>query len=198
MHISEGVLSAQVLGAGAIVAAAGLAVGLRKLSYHKIPEVAVLSSAFFVASLVHVPVGPGNLHLTLNGLVGLLLGWTAVPSILVALALQALLFQFGGITTLGINTVIMAAPAVLVGLMLSGMLKGKRATLAGALAGWLATAMSTALLAGALALSGEQFVPAAKLLAVAHLPAIIVEAAITASVVSFLAKVKPELLEVAR
>ena len=37
-----------------------------------------------------------GLHLVLNGLMGLLLGWLAVPAILVALFLQALLFQFGG------------------------------------------------------------------------------------------------------
>jgi len=33
-------------------------------------------------------------------------------AILVALALQAVFFQFGGITSLGVNTVIMALPAV--------------------------------------------------------------------------------------
>jgi cobalt/nickel transport system permease protein len=38
-----------------------------------------------VASLIHVPIGPSNAHLILNGLVGLLLGWGAFPAILVAL-----------------------------------------------------------------------------------------------------------------
>src|SRR4030042_6506194 len=74
---------------------------------------AVLSSAFFVASLIRVPIGPSSVHLVLNGLVGVLLGWMAFPSILVALALQALLFQFGGFTSLGVNTFNMAAPAVM-------------------------------------------------------------------------------------
>ena len=113
MHISEGVLSAPVLVTGAILSAAGVAIGLRKMSYDKIPQVAVLSSAFFVASLIHVPIGPSSAHLVLNGLLGILLGWMAFPSILVALALQALLFQFGGFTVLGINTCIMAVPAML-------------------------------------------------------------------------------------
>ena len=94
MHISEGVLSAPVLITGAVLSAAGIAIGLRKMSYDKIPEVAVLSSAFFVASLIHVPIGPSSVHLVLNGLLGILLGWMAFPSILVALSLQALLFQF--------------------------------------------------------------------------------------------------------
>ncbi|GAG45255.1 unnamed protein product, partial [marine sediment metagenome] len=95
MHISEGVLSAPVLVTGAALAAAGVSVGLRKMDYEKIPQVAVLSSAFFVASFIHVPIGPANAHLILNGISGILLGWLCFPSILVALALQAILFQFG-------------------------------------------------------------------------------------------------------
>ena len=44
------------------------------------------------------------MHLILNGLLGMLLGWAAFPSIFVALMLQAILFQYGGITVLGVNT----------------------------------------------------------------------------------------------
>ncbi len=44
---------------------------------------------------------------------GLLLGWPAFPAILVGLFLQALLFQFGGLTVLGVNTFNVAVPAVL-------------------------------------------------------------------------------------
>ena len=111
MHISEGVLSAPVLISGAALAAAGTAIGLKRLDYDRIAQVGVLSSAFFVASLIHVNVGPASVHLILNGIVGLLLGWSAVPAILVALTLQAIFFQYGGITVLGINTLIMALPA---------------------------------------------------------------------------------------
>ena len=112
MHISEGVLSAPVLIGGAALAVAGTAIGLKKIDYDRIMTVAILSAAFFVASLVHVPIGPGSAHLLLNGLLGLMLGWAAFPSILVALLLQAVLFQFGGLTVLGLNTFNMAAPAV--------------------------------------------------------------------------------------
>ena len=113
MHISEGVLSGPVLLSGAALAAAGTAIGLKKLDYDQIAKAGMLSGAFFVASLIHVPLGPTSVHLIMNGLVGLLLGWAAFPAILVALALQAVFFQFGGITTLGVNTVLMALPAVL-------------------------------------------------------------------------------------
>ena len=73
MHISEGVLSAPVLTTGAVLAAVGVAVGLKKMDDERVPQVGVLSAAFFVASLIHVPVGPSAAHLVLNGLLGLLL-----------------------------------------------------------------------------------------------------------------------------
>jgi cobalt/nickel transport system permease protein len=112
MHISEGVLSAPVLVAGAAITVVGCAVGLKKMDYDRIPQVAILSSTFFVASLVHVPIGPSSVHLLLNGITGLLLGWAAFPAILVALTLQSILFQFGGITALGVNTVNVVVPAL--------------------------------------------------------------------------------------
>ena len=114
MHISEGVLSGPVLITGAVLAAGGVAAGLRRMEPDRVPAVALLSSAFFVGSLIHVPVGPVSMHLVLNGLAGLVLGWMAFPALLVGLALQAVLFQFGGLTTLGINTLNMALPAVVV------------------------------------------------------------------------------------
>jgi cobalt/nickel transport system permease protein len=113
MHISEGVLSGPVLISGAALAAVGTAIGLKKLDYDQIAKAGMLSAAFFVASLIHIPIGPANAHLVLNGLVGILLGWAAFPAILVALVLQGVFFQFGGITTLGVNTIIMALPAII-------------------------------------------------------------------------------------
>ena len=51
MHISEGVLTTQVLAGSAIIAGAGLAMGLRELRPERVPKVAVLSSAFFTSCL---------------------------------------------------------------------------------------------------------------------------------------------------
>lgn len=49
MHISEGVLSPAVLGAGAVLAAAGIVIGLRKLDYDWLMTVAILAAAFLWA-----------------------------------------------------------------------------------------------------------------------------------------------------
>ncbi len=69
MHISEGVLSPPILISGAALAMLGTAVGLRKLDYENVPKTAILSAAFFIASLVHIPIGPSSVHLILNGLI---------------------------------------------------------------------------------------------------------------------------------
>src|SRR5208283_5765433 len=114
MHISEGILGTPVLAAGAALTVVGTSLGLKKMEYEKLPAVALLSSVFFLASLVHVPIGPAAAHLVLTGLCGILLGWCAFPAILVGVSLQAILFQFGGLTTLGVNTFNMAFPAVIV------------------------------------------------------------------------------------
>jgi cobalt/nickel transport system permease protein len=197
MHISEGVLSAPVLVTGVVLAAAGVSVGLRKMDYEKIPQVAVLSSAFFVASFIHVPIGPANAHLILNGISGILLGWLCFPSILVALALQAILFQFGGITVLGINTVNMALPGVICYYIFSRLVKRERGLLSPAAAfacGFLAVFLSGILVALCLLFTEESFMSVAKLILLAHLPVMIIEGIITLFCVAFLARVKPELL----
>jgi cobalt/nickel transport system permease protein len=196
MHISEGVLSGPVLISGAALAAAGTAIGLKKLDYDHIAKAGMLSAAFFVASLIHVPVGPSNTHLVLNGLVGLLLGWAAFPAILVALVLQTAFFQFGGITTLGVNTIIMALPAVLCYFVFGRIIhKSIRAASAAAFACGLFAVLISAVLAGlALIFTEENFLEVSGLIIAYNIPVMIIEGIVTAMCVAFLRKVWPEML----
>ena len=196
MHISEGVLNGPVLAAGAAVALAGTAVGLRKLDLEQVAQAGMMSAAFFVASLIHVPIGPSSVHLILNGIVGLLLGWSAFPAILTALILQAMLFQFGGLTTLGVNTVILAFPAVICYLLFGPFIcKSPRVAIPAAFACGAGSVLLGGLLAGAaLMFTGEGFLEVAGLVVVAHLPVMVIEGFVTVFCVSFLKKVKPELL----
>lgn len=196
MHISEGVLSAQVLFTGAILSFIGVALGLKKIKNEDIPKVAVLSSAFFVASFIRVPIGPTSAHLVLNGLLGMLLGWSAFPSIFVALVLQALLFQFGGLTTLGVNTFAMAMPGVLSYYIFRGLFrKGKNITfLAGLLGGALSLLIATIFISISLMETEKSFIGLAWTLVAMHLPIAIIEGIITGFVITYLKKVKPEAL----
>jgi cobalt/nickel transport system permease protein len=197
MHISEGVLSAPVLAVGGAIALAGTAWGLKKIRDEQLPRAALLSAVFFLASLIHVPIGPSSVHLILNGLVGIMLGWAAFPAILVALALQAILFQFGGLLVLGVNTCDVVIPAILAGMALGPLAaRGGRGMglLAGFLAGSLAVLGTAVLTAAALYFSGEAFVTAAQAIIVAHLPIAGIEGLITAFAVTFLQKVRPDAL----
>jgi cobalt/nickel transport system permease protein len=196
MHISEGVLSGPVLLSGAAMAAAGTAVGLKKLDYDEIARTGMLSGVFFVASLVHVPLGPTSVHLILNGIVGLLLGWAAFPAILVALALQAVFFQFGGITSLGVNTVIMALPAVGCYYVFAPLLRRSRpVALAAAFAcGFTAVGVGGIIVGLALMFTEERFFEVAAAVLAAHLPVMIIEGIVTALCVAFLKKVQPAML----
>jgi cobalt/nickel transport system permease protein len=197
MHISEGILSAPVLIAGAALTAAGTAIGLRRLDAEKVPLVGVMAAAFFVASgATRVPIGFSSAHLLLNGLTGLLLGWAVFPALLVALFLQALLLQFGGLTTLGVNTFTMAFPGVVAYLLAGGLMRRWPALTAvwAFAAGAGAVLLSAVLYAVALFSSGRAFGTTAVATLVAHLPIMPVEGLICALCVGFLRKVKPVML----
>jgi cobalt/nickel transport system permease protein len=196
-HIPEGVLATPVLITGGLVSVGLLTVALHRLDYDHLPRAAVLAAALFVSSLISVPLGPTSVHLLLNGLMGLLLGWTAVPAILVALALQAAFFGFGGPLVLGVNTLNMALPALVCALVLApalGRVRPARRAWIGFAAGVLGVMLTGGLVAATLALSGEPFRPAAQVLLLTYPPLALVEGLVTATIVGFLQRVAPEML----
>ncbi len=197
MHISEGVLSAPVLIGGAVLAAGGVANGLKRIHEDDIPKAAVLGAVFFVASLIHVNIGPGSTHLVLSGLIGLFLGWAAFPTLFAGLLLQGILFQFGGLTVLGVNTFTIAFPAVVLGLLLRKTIRGERKTAAAVAAfvcGGASILSSSLLVALSLYLTGQEFSVAAAAIVLGNLPIVVIEGLVCAMVVAFLARVRPGLL----
>ena len=196
MHISDGVLPTTVTVTTYGLTMLGTVLSLRKVKNDDLPKIAVVTSSFFVASLIHLPFGPTSVHLLLPGIVGALLGPASFLSITLGLFLQSVLFQFGGLTALGANAIMMGVPAYLCGLIFR-LLRGKTLrshTVAGAIAGGLGTLMAALILAALLYTAGEDFFGVAKLALAAHLPVFFIEAGITAFTVSFLFRVKPELL----
>ncbi|MAZ16011.1 cobalt transporter CbiM [Oricola sp.] len=196
-HIPDGILSAPVLIGGAVIAAGGVAMALRRLEDRMVPRAAILSAAFFAGSLIAVPVGPSSVHLLFTGLMGVMLGLMAFPAVLVALLLQTVLFGFGGLTTLGVNTVNIALPGVLLGLALGPAIRAAspgRAAMLAAVCGALSVAGTGALVALSLWLSSPVFVPVAKIMLITYLPLALGEAAVTAAAVGFLSRVQPAAL----
>ncbi len=197
MHIADGVLPMSSLAVGWAGTVAATALTLKKLSPEELPKAAVMTAAFFVASLVHVPLGPTSVHLLLNGLVGIVLGPAAFPAILVGLVLQALLFQHGGLLSLGANALMLGLPALAAWQIFAArrfVSFGKRDAVAGFLAGAVSILLSGLILAAWLASGGQEFWPLARLALAAHLPIMVIEGLVGAAAAVFLNRVKPEIL----
>ncbi|HBD22996.1 MAG TPA: cobalt transporter CbiM [Oceanospirillaceae bacterium] len=196
MHIVDGVLSTEVLLTGAALTGLGLMQGMRHMPLEKIPATGILAAMLFIASLVHVPMGPVSVHLIMNGVAGILLGWAVMPALFVGLLLQAVLFGYGGVTVLGVNAFNIALPALLVYFLIRPFLAAasdhKRFIL-GAIGGGLAVAGTTIMVATSLWLSGDEFIPAAQLVLVSHIPVICIEAVLSGATLYLIGKVRPEL-----
>ncbi len=197
MHIADGILSTPVLIGGAAAATVGVGYGLWQMKPERVPQAAVLSSAFFVASLIHLPLPGGSVHLVLTGLMGVILGWSAVPAIFVGLLLQYLFLTHGGLTTLGVNVVCMAVPALVCHYLFAGHIrraKPRRCFALGAGAGALGVALACVCMALCLLSSGDGFAVPALGIILYHLPIMLIEGAVTGAAVSFLRQVRPEAL----
>ncbi|MCW6036550.1 cobalt transporter CbiM [Spirulina subsalsa FACHB-351] len=117
MHIPDSLLPPAIAIGGYAITGGTTWYALRQINKdhdptQNIPKASLLTAAFFVASLIHFPVPPSSIHLILNGLMGIILGYYAFPAILIGLFFQAVLFGHGGISTLGVNALLMGIPAL--------------------------------------------------------------------------------------
>jgi cobalt/nickel transport system permease protein len=213
VHIPDGILSAQVCAAGYAVTGLATWYSLRQINRKpdptaEIPKASLLTAAFFVASSIYIPVPPASVHLILNGLLGVVLGYFAFPAILIGLFFQALVIGHGGITTLGVNAAMMGIPALVayhifqartsVGKVLKEPTRtGVFAFLGGALGLGLSALIFLALIILNIPAELDAGAERAAVLAlsIGHIPLAIVEGVFTAMLVLFLRRVKPELLE---
>jgi cobalt/nickel transport system permease protein len=170
-----------------------MAVGLKKTPVEKLPETALVSGVLFLASLVHVPVGPSSVHLTLLGLAGIMLGWSAVPALFIALFLQGLLFQFGGLLSLGVNTLSMGTAAI-TGYYIFRWIPAKARPIGAFAGGFIAVLIGTFIVAVSLFLSDRELKASAALLFAANLPLAAVEGVLSVFAVAFISKMMPSYL----
>ncbi len=212
MHIPDGILPASVCVAGYAIAGGITWAVLRRLRKtsdpkEEIPKASLLAAAFFVGSSLSLPIPPASVHLVLNGLLGALLGWYAWPAILVGLLLQAVLLGHGGLTTLGVNAVMMGLPALLSGQIFQARYrfaqfqKPESAIIVfGFLAGALGVGLSALIFFGLIMFTlpanldvvAEQ--SALTALMIAHGPLIFLEGVFTVLTALFLFRIKPELM----
>lgn len=197
MHISDGILSPTIIGIGWLTALPGLIISIRRLHSDQVGSYGVLAAAFFVASTIHIPIGPFNMHLVFNGIAGLFLGMAALTVITVGLLLQALLLGFGGLTVLGVNIVIMALPGALMGVLgRRWMLRASpnRRPLIGAIIASGTICISAVLLFIALLTTHPGLKALAKLIFLGHIPVALVEGMVNFWLVHLIQRVKPSML----
>ena len=211
MHIPDGFLPPSVCISGYALTGGVTWYCLRQIQRDldlqaNVPKASLLTAAFFVSSLIHIPIPPTSIHLIFNGLMGALLGYYAFPAILIGLFFQAVMFQHGGMSTLGVNAIIIGSPSIAAYYLFQQRerLRGKKAVLT--------RILSFASGAGALLLSATMFavllvtnispdmdVNAERTAIFVSLGGYSIQAAIegvfTVMLISFLEKVKPELLK---
>ncbi|MEA3340952.1 MAG: cobalt transporter CbiM [Chloroflexota bacterium] len=229
MHIPDGILPLAVCAGGYATTGAATWYSLRKINQKEnpqasIPKASLLTAAFFVASWIHIPIPPTSVHLVLNGLLGAVLGYYAFPAILIGLFFQAVMFQHGGLTTLGVNAAVMGVPALLAYYLFRlrnvfvrrgdregdhkgeegdhkgrpyGPLTGVFGFLAGAGGLGVSVLISLAILITFIPSHLDVATERASIyaLSLAHAPLMVLEGIFTALVVIFLQRVRPELLE---
>lgn len=198
MHIPDGILSLPVLGLGGVLTASGIAFALKRIDDESLPKVAVFSAMFLAASLVNLPIGPTSVHLTLSALMGLVLGWAIIPAVFVALVIQSIVLGFGGLTTLGVNTALVALPGLLAGSVLRVVIRRHCAAMILALSGALAAAIAAcgtiALLVLVLVASDPGYWGAAGVAIAANVPFVAIEACVTGFALLFILRAKPDLI----
>lgn len=214
MHIPDGFVPPSISIAGYAISGGFTWYSLREIKRDSnpqanIPKSALFTAVFFIASLIHIPAPPPltSFHLVLNGMMGTLLGYYAFLAIPIGLFFQAVMFQHGGLSTLGINAVIMGMPAIVAYYIFRWRSRiGKKrqfwtkvlAFISGASA-----VLLSAILFASIAIStiSPELDAAAEKTAIylslgSYVIQALVEGTFTVMIVSFLEKVKPELLQV--
>jgi cobalt/nickel transport system permease protein len=199
VHIDDGFLAWPWWSGGFVLTTLLALLGAWRIRDEEIPQIAILTAAFFVASLIHVPVPPTSVHLLLNGLVGVILGRRAALAIPVGLFLQAALLGHGGLMALGINSCILLLPALLAWQMFALLqrvpLLRRQWFVIGLVIG-LTAALATVILNCLVLTWGGQadLSNPAKIVLLANLPIVPIEGIILGFTMNFLALVKPEML----
>ena len=212
MHISEGILPLNWAAIWFVVAAPFVALGLRRLNDLSRQDLAIkplvglLAAVVFIVSCMPIPVPTAGTcsHPCGTAISAILVGpLVSVLIATVALLIQALVMAHGGLSTLGADIVSMGVVGSLVGY---GVFRGLRALgaglgvagfCAGVLTDW-AVYMTTSMELASGIRGSEPFLPLFTKIMIAfvptQLPLGLLEGAMTAGMVSLLARKRPDLL----
>jgi cobalt/nickel transport system permease protein len=208
MHIPDGFLSPLVSIVLWVISIVGIGISLKRVSKdlgeRKIPLMGVLAAAIFAGQMLNFAVAGGTSgHLMGAAIAAVLLGpWAAILVMTCVVAIQALIFQDGGLLALGANIFNMGLVGVAVSYTVYTAIRklsgGQRwgIFVGGFLAAWISIVVAALSAAFQLAISGTSpanlAIPA---MAGIHMLIGIGEGLITLGVLSFITASRPDLLE---
>jgi cobalt/nickel transport system permease protein len=206
VHIPDGFLATPVWAALDLAAAPSVAYlarrAQREFDESRVPLLGVLGAFVFAAQMINFPVGPGTTgHLVGGALLSFTLGPAAAAVVMTAiLAIQALVFQDGGILALGANAANMAVLGVLAGYFPFAVWGGGRFRRLAIFAGAALSVLVSALAAlSELLLSGVKMpFPVLGLSLALFLVSAALEGAITLAIMQALARIQPDTARVDR
>lgn len=208
MHIPDGFFQASACAGAGAVGATGLGIAVRRtralLDDRQIPLAGLVAAFIFGAQMLNFPVAGGTSgHLIGGALAAVLVGpWLAALCMSVVLLVQ-LLFADGGVTAIGLNVTIMGLVTTIGGWSIFRAVRmvlprdGVGVVLASAVAAFSSVLLAAGAFTLAYAVGGASDVPIGKLAAAmlsVHFFIGIGEAVITASTVSMVMKVRPDLV----
>ncbi|MBU1062374.1 MAG: energy-coupling factor ABC transporter permease [Candidatus Omnitrophica bacterium] len=206
MHIPDGFLSANTWVSTWIISIGGIGYCIKKLSKilreKMIPLMGVMSAFIFAVQMLNFPIAAGTSGHLLGGvLAAVLLGpYGGAVVLAVVLSIQCLVFQDGGLTALGANMFNMSFIGSMGGYVIYNSIRriignNKGVLIGTALAAWLSVVLASVFCAVELAISGtsplQVVLPA---MALVHILIGIGEAIISVLVVSFILKIRPDLI----
>lgn len=209
LHISDGLLSMSISALFWILTVACVAWAVqrtnRTLDDRQVPLMGVMAACIFAAQMLNFPIAGGTSgHLLGGALAAIVLGpWAGVLVMTCVVALQALLFQDGGIVVMGANIFNMGVLTALSGsAIFYGLIRltGRQSwglMVSGFIAAWVTVVLSAALTSAQLAASGtaSATVVFPAMIGV-HMLIGIGEGLITTAALSFLLATRPDLLPV--
>ena len=191
MHISDGGLSTAVCAVGYAASAVGIAFAVKGTKEEDIPKISLMAGTFFAISLIMIPIPPSSVHPLMCGLIGIIVGRRAPLAFFPALLLQALLFQHGGSTTLGANTLMLSISSILSAIIFYNW-KSDNVLLKGMVIGALSV-IFVVLVLSVLLMTGGSFAKETFIaIFVSHSVVMAVEAVITGFAVKLMMKARPD------
>lgn len=206
MHAPDGFFSVALSVCGWLLLVGIITLALRntrdQLGDRQIPLMGVLAAAIFAGQMLNFTIPGGTSgHLLGGALAAIILGpWAAVLVLTSVIAVQALLFQDGGLVVMSLNIINMGVITSFVGYFaykgLSQIFKGKIGVFASSfVAGWVSIVITSAFVAVELALSGTSSLGIAlpAMLGV-HAMIGVGEGLLTAFALGFIRAVRPDVL----